>query len=175
MDEQGFQTPTAADLASVRKILERRIGERGIGLLTTVSGEGVPHATWMGTISAPRWDQVITITSPDSRKIANIKANPRVEWLFGLDSLGELVYLEGRAEIITLESEIKRYWKTLPDKHQAFFLLYFNSSLGFSVVRTRVDAVVFCVPTKNRKVRIDPAALRAGEEAGAGEASPDPE
>ncbi|MHC4925658.1 MAG: pyridoxamine 5'-phosphate oxidase family protein, partial [Planctomycetota bacterium] len=131
-------------------MLESQTGPGGTGILTTAGGDGVPHATWMGTVVAPRWDQLATITSPDSRKVANIRANPNVEWLFSSTNRAELVYLEGQAEVVTEPREIKRYWKALPDKGRAFFLLYFNSGLGFCVLRTRIEQAVLCLPAEYR-------------------------
>ena len=60
-------------------------------------------------------------------------------------------------------AQIKSYWETLPDKNRAFFLLYFNSDLGFCVIRTWIEAVVYCVPAKNQKVRFAPELLRDGD------------
>ena len=160
MTDSLVTSPPADDLAAARGILRDETGPGGTGLLTTVSAEGVPHATWMGTIAAPRWDHLATITSPDSRKAANIRSNPKVEWLFSPPNRTELVYLEGEAEIVTAAGEIKRYWQALPDKNRAFFLLYFNSELGFCVIRTWLDAVCYCVPAENRKVRFPADLLR---------------
>ena len=150
----NLPTSTSEDFELARGILQQRLGGGGGAMLTTVSPEGRPHATWMGTLGAHDFGEIVTITSPGSEKVRNIKSNSRVEWLFTGPDRRALVYLEGAATIIEDVVEIKRYWEIVNDKEEAFFLQYFNTGIGFSILRTLVDAAYYCVPTENYKVEL---------------------
>ena len=115
-------------------------------ILTTASGEGAPHATWMASWCAQDGHEVITITSPDSLKIANIKSNDSVEWLFSNADKTVLVYLRGTAQIVTEVAEVKRWWNEIQDKTRAFFLERYNSGIGVSVIKTQVREAEYVRP-----------------------------
>lgn len=108
----------------------------------------------MGAISAPEPGQILSLTSPDSRKVGNLRENPKVEWMFSEMNRKKLLYLGGRAELVEDVADLKECWKNIPGKGQAFFLRYFNSGPGFAVIRTRVESVVLVVPEEFRKVSI---------------------
>jgi len=129
-------------------------GHTLLAMLTTASSEGVPHATWMGTIGMPNSSRILTITSPDSLKVRNIRENPSVEWLISRMSRQELLYLRGTAQIVEDVAEQKRYWQEIPGKGQAFFLRYFNTGPGFAIIRTEIESAVLVVPEEFRSVPI---------------------
>jgi general stress protein 26 len=134
-------------------------GRPFLAMLTTASAEGVPHATWMGAILAPDPGEVLTLTSPDSLKVRNIRENSAVEWLVSAMSRKELLYLQGHAEIVEEVADLKQCWAQIPGKGQAFFLRYFNPGPGFSVIRTVVESAILVVPEEFRKVEIPLVAL----------------
>ena len=140
-------------LAAARLWNRQKAGTPRLALLTTVGPDGGPHATWMGMARTEEEDTVLTITSPDSDKVRNIRAQPRVEWLITSSDRKELLYLNGKAEVIDDVPEMKRCWKMMPGKEKAFFLRYYNSGIGFSVIRTKVESVVYVVPEECRKTR----------------------
>lgn len=150
---------TQADVEAAQQVITRALNPGEYGLMTTVSEGGRPHATWMGAFAVDSWREIVTITSPDSKKVENIYANPMVEWLLMTPNNQALVYLEGSAHIVEDPREIKRCWQKIPDKQQAFFLQYFNSGIGFAVIKTWVESICYCVPTENRKATISPADL----------------
>lgn len=126
-----------------------------IALLSTADTEGRAHATWMATIAVTDERQIITLTSPDSRKAANIESNPNVEWQFFDEDKSNLVYLTGTAEIVFAPDEIRKYWNLMKHKEQAFFLDHFNSGMGFAIVRTEVVSVQYVQPRENESCEID--------------------
>ena len=130
-----------------------------LALLTTVRPDGAPHATWMGAARCDDPDTLLTITSPDSDKVVNIRANPKVEWLTGSPDRKELLYLMGEAEVVEDVAEIKRCWQAIPGKGKTFFIRYYNSGIGFAVVKTRVKQAVYVVPEENRKTHFEVAEL----------------
>ena len=140
-------------------ILRTAMEQSEAALLTTASADGIPHATWMATMTALDFRGLLTLTSPDSRKVSNIKSNPRVEWLFTDARKEGLVYLEGTATVLDDIATLKEAWERIPHKERAFFLASFNSKPGFAVIETRIESVTYCVPAENRKVDIDPGVL----------------
>lgn len=69
-------------LIRVKSMLSKSMDEHGEAIVVTVNAAGLPHASWMGTLSSPNIGKLLTMTSPDSRKVLNILENPRVEWIF---------------------------------------------------------------------------------------------
>lgn len=97
--------------------------------------------------------EILSITSPDSDKIQNLRANHQVEWLITSQDRLQQLYLEGEAEIVEKVSEIRKLWNMISDKQQLYFMKFYNSGLGFSIVRTRVTCVVYVAPEEKRKAR----------------------
>lgn len=150
---ETLDSAAAARLAN--EIVFCQLNGVGIALLTSADEEGKPHATWMATVAPTGKRQFVTLTSPDSRKVANIRSNPKVEWLFSSPDRFTMVYTEGSAQIILSPEEIRFYWNLMKQKDQAFFLDSYNSGMGFAIVRTEVDAVSLVLPRDNRKFSID--------------------
>ncbi len=131
-------------------------GKPVVALFSTVSAEGRPHVTWMFVSrSRDSEPEVLTITSPDSDKIGNVRANPKVEWLLTSQDRMENLYLEGEAEVVEDVAEIKRLWEMIEGKERAFFMRYYASGMGFAIIRTRLSHAVFSVPEEYRKVRYE--------------------
>lgn len=126
-------------------------------ILTTVGADAVPHATWMSTVTSGDLDEVLTITSPDSEKVGNIRDTGQAEWMFTSASKDYVVYLSGATEVVEDVAEIKRCWEVIPEKAHAFFLGYYNSGMGFAILRTRVEKIVLCEPKRFRKLCLRPA------------------
>lgn len=143
------------DLDAAKRLFGQfRPGKPAVALLGTVSEEGRPHTTWMfASRSLDPGVEILTITSPDSDKVKNVRACSAVEWLLTSQDRMENLYLEGEAEVVEDVAEIKRLWNMVGGKEGAFFMRYYNSGMGFSIIRTRVTEVVYAVPEEYRKVR----------------------
>ena len=131
-------------------ILETFRQGHGLGVLCTRMPSGEPHACWMGTIALPRLDRVLTISSPDSRKVTNIRKYPAVEWMFLDEARETVLYLRGQARVVEEVAAIKSAWQELPDKSQAYFLPYQHGA-GFVLIETRVETLEALVPKENAK------------------------
>jgi general stress protein 26 len=143
---------TENEVARRVQALVRRVTEGdGEAVLTTVRPDGSPHATWMGTLSARGGRELVTITSPDSEKVINIRENPQVEWMFTDEEKTVVVYFRGEAVLVKGMDRIKAAWEAIHDKGRAFFLEHYNSGIGFAVIRTTVQSVEYCVPEEFRK------------------------
>lgn len=132
---------------AIRDVVDSLIEGRGEALLTTASADGKPHTTWMATIALPdEGGELVTITSPTSRKATNIRENPVVEWLFTDELKRCLVYLEGKAEVVEDPARVKHGWAALPDKDRAYFLNFINSGIGFAVISSKVQTATLVMP-----------------------------
>jgi general stress protein 26 len=115
-------------LSSARKIMEKA----GYCALITLGEDGSPQARVVDPFP-PDSGMVIRIaTKPTTRKIAQIKRDPRVT-LFYLNPDGSgYVTVLGRAELITAAREKEKYWKT------AWSFFYKDKYLGDDYVIIRI-------------------------------------
>ncbi len=146
---------TSEEAASaIREMLGVALRNQREGLLTTVTPEGRPHATWMGTVSTPDFVHLITLTGTHTDKVANIRANPGVEWMFTSPDRKTLVYFEGTAEIILDEEMKHRYIQMVPDESRGFFMRYYRAGGEWCVIKTHIEAAVYGMPGAYTKVRL---------------------
>ena len=147
------EPPNEADLEVARRLMGQvQPGKASVILLSTISSRGRPHATWMfASRSTDPGIQILTITSPESQKVGYLAENPGVEWLLSSGDRMEQLYLEGDAEVVEDVGEIKRLWAMIGGKERAFFMKYYNSGIGFSIVRTVVDRASLVYPERYRR------------------------
>ena len=124
------------------------------GLLTTVDKDGWPHATWMNFQTKGTLDEIFTITAPTTQKVANLRANPRTEWMFSHPdfTIENIAYASGETRIIEADA-VQPYWDAIPGKSHAFFRQYSDSDdfRHFVVLVTKITKVVLCRPIAYRK------------------------
>lgn len=116
------------------------------GMLATIDSDGVPRMRWMQTLSLDHFPHLYALCSPSSRKVAQIRASPRVSWLFTSDSGNMIVNLSGRANIITEPAEVNGIWRLIEHKENAYFLDLKSDAEGIAVIDTLVDEVDCSVP-----------------------------
>lgn len=147
-------------LIRVKSMLSKSMDEHGEAIVVTANAAGLPHASWMGTLSSPNIGKLLTMTSPDSRKVLNILENPRVEWIFTSSNKDEVVYLRGNAQVVHEPSEVESAWKKLKDKTRAYFMQFLtNPGITFFIIETNVDEIEFAVPKENAYKIIRPPFL----------------
>jgi general stress protein 26 len=114
--------------------------------LSTVGEGQVPFTRWMSPIFlGGDWKAVYALVAPRSRKVAQVRANPSVTWVFNTPTFDEVITLRGTAEIVDdamLRAEI---WEALPDKTRSFILMN-DENLAFSILRTKVRSVEYVRP-----------------------------
>lgn len=128
-------------------------------ILTTISPEGWPHAAWMGTAASPDHRHIFTLTSPDSAKVRHIRQNPRTEWMLVDSERKTVLYLRGDSRVVDDVGEMKHAWQLFPDKSRAFFLSFFNSGPGYSVIETTILEVEWHLPQEGKRGKLPPASL----------------
>ncbi len=130
------------------------------GILSTIDESGSPQSRWMATMSFDDFPDLYTLTSATSRKVAQIKNNPLVHWMFSNEDLSFIVNLAGTAEVYLHEAEaMKRIWRQIVDKSRAFFLGDSVKGPGFVVIHTKVVRVECTIPKNVLTYSIDPAEL----------------
>lgn len=134
--------------------LLRGTGQPRLGLLVTADSNCRPHATYMGSLASPSFDRLLTMTSPDSRKVRNILENSQVEWLFLDEERDEVLYLWGTARVIQDPREVERAWRDMPDKTRAYFLPYQETvGMRFLMFETSIDVFEYRIPRTNESFR----------------------
>jgi general stress protein 26 len=90
--------------------LERTIDASRGAILSTVDENGAPRSRWMvaGMLrGAPGY--IYAVTSPESRKVREIRVNPKVSWLVERDGFQEVMCVNGDAAVVdnpSLESVV---------------------------------------------------------------------
>ena len=135
------------------KIASTVVGDGGLCLLSTADAEGQPHATWMNAHVLEGLVEIVAVTAPNTDKVANVRANPRAEWMFSSSSMETVIYLSGPTEIVTDPDKAEALWHAVPRKSKAYFRQYSKSDspTDFSIIRTLVERVQHCRPPGYRK------------------------
>jgi len=115
------------------------------GVLTTVDAEGVPRMRWMATLSLSEFPHLYALTSPKSRKVEQIRANPKVSWMFTTEGSSMVVNLSGTATIVTDKTAVNRIWEMVEDKSNAYFLSL-DSNDGVTVIDTLIEDIECVAP-----------------------------
>ncbi len=116
------------------------------GALATIDREGKPHMRWMSTLSLQEFPCLYALTSPVSRKVEHIRANPNVSWMFTTESSSMVINLSGTASIVTDKNVINRIWRVIENKSNAFFLSLDTAADGIAVIETVIEDIECVVP-----------------------------
>jgi len=132
--------------------VSRVLLETPFAILCTVSEDGKPFARWMSPIFATgNLKEVHTLAAPSSRKVAHIKKNPSVSWVFNTPSFDEVIILRGKA-VLEQDAFVRaQIWEAMPDK-QRTFILENDENLTFQVIRTFVETVEYLKPRAGQTV-----------------------
>ncbi|HEX4140179.1 MAG TPA: pyridoxamine 5'-phosphate oxidase family protein [Candidatus Methylacidiphilales bacterium] len=142
---ESFRLPSAHAEHVVRLARQLADGKRP-GMLATVDSAGTPHMRWMQTLSLDQFPHLYALCSPSSRKVAQIRAQPRVSWIFTSETGNMVVHISGRAAILTEPAEVNRIWRLIEQKENAYFLDLKAGAEGVAVIDTLVDEIDCAVP-----------------------------
>ncbi len=149
MSESPSPGPTAKAKAHGQHVisLAKRLADGNRpGVLATVDREGRPHVRWMSTLSLLEFPNLYAITSPTSRKVEHIRANPKVTWMFTTEGSSMVINLSGTATIVSDKNDINRLWRVIENKSNAFFLSLDSTSDGIAVIETVIEDMECVVP-----------------------------
>jgi general stress protein 26 len=132
----------------------RLIEDCNVGILTTADKDGQPHATWMNFQTRGYLDEIFTITAPTTQKVANLRANPRTEWMFFHPGFHaeSIVYVTGETRIIE-GGAVAPWWDAMPGKARAYFRRHSEADdpAKFVALVTKVTGATCCCPIAYHK------------------------
>ena len=113
-------------------MLEKIISEARTAVLSTVDVTGRPMMRWM-TPAVLGGGTIYAVTSPRFAKVAQIRKNPQVSWMFQTATLNTIVTVQGRMNILenpsirmevleTLGSRLQTFWKVNQDERDLVVL-----------------------------------------------------
>lgn len=142
---------TSSELA---RVAIRLIRDCSYGLITTADENGQPHATWMNFQTRGQLDEIFTVTAPTTQKVANLRANPRSEWMFFHPGFHaeSIVYVTGETRIVEGDG-VRKWWDAMPESSRSYIRQHCDTSdpTQFVALVTTVDAVTCCCPVAYRK------------------------
>src|SRR5690606_34119762 len=105
------------------KLLQRAadvIDQVKVGVMMTVNAEGNPHGRWMGATTRHGASRLFTLTAKETRKIEQLRGNPRVCWLFTSADFADVVMICGTAVIHEGGTMLQEAWDLLKETGQTF-------------------------------------------------------
>ena len=137
-----YEKPHAHAEHVVRLAKQLADGTRA-GVLATVDENGAPHVRMMTTVSLQEFPHLYALTSPTSRKMEHIQANPHVTWMFSTDTSSLVINLSGKARILTDSTSVNRIWQLIENKTNAYFLA---AASGVAVIDTLIEDIECTIP-----------------------------
>ncbi|STY29004.1 pyridoxamine 5'-phosphate oxidase [Legionella wadsworthii] len=96
-------------------------------ILSSTSLDGAPHSRIVAIREISR-EGILFFTQRGTRKVNEIRNNPRVSLVFWMEILQQEVIIEGKAHFLTT-AENKKYWDSYPRWAQIRFLSYAPTSM----------------------------------------------
>ena len=157
IDPESFDIEDSEDILGLARTL---VNGHHPGILSTVNDEGKPEVRWMSTLDFSEFPIFHTLTGPDSRKVEQIKKHPDVNWMFFNQDRSLILNVIGKARILTDTPTLKRIWKKVEDKSQAYFLNQYAKGPGFVVIETQVESIKCTSPKSALCFAIEPSELK---------------
>lgn len=134
------------DTQQLLTIIEAILDISKTAVLITADSQGNPHARWMTpTVLKYRPGAIFAFSVPDTLKLKNIEANPRVEWLLQNPNLTRVINIIGRARVIDNPS-----FKTeLMDILGSSLAVFWKANSGkddFVIIETVIEEAVYLEP-----------------------------
>ena len=127
------------------------LDEHGTGLLATTDAEGAPHVRWLTpTVLRDRPGTIYALTGPRFAKVAQIRAHPRVEWMFQVPSLTEIVTVRGTMSVVDNPSLRAELLEAVGPRLRAFFQLA-KDGRDLAVLETAIEEATHYLPMEGRK------------------------
>ncbi len=127
----------------------RVVNRAFLGMLTTVDETHMPCARWMGTATAENGLHTLyTLTGKNSRKLAHVRGNPNVCWVFSDTEYNDIVTLYGQAIIHTSPLATQQVWDRLCDFARTWCTskIAHEQDMEFVTLETSVTKIEFMSP-----------------------------
>lgn len=157
--EDDMETFDVEDSEDIIGLVKGLVNGEHPGILCTIDRNGLPRARWMSTLDFKSFPVFHSLTAPGSRKVAQIREHPEVQWMFSNHDKSLIVNLTGTARILTEVRTLKRVWQEVVDKSRTYFLDQFAEGLGFVVIETTVSLIEVCSPANQLRFAVNPSEL----------------
>ena len=123
----------------------------GTGLLATTDAEGAPHVRWLTpAVLRDRPDAIYALTAPGFAKVAQVRARPRVEWMFQDPSLAEIVTVRGTVSVVDNPSLRAEVLEAVGPRLRTFWSLA-KDARDLVVLETAIEEATRYLPMEGRK------------------------
>lgn len=121
------------------------VNNYSLGVLTTISDDGVPHARWMATVAMDGVRRIYTLSGQHARKIEQIRRHPQVTWIFTDPHHRNVASLFGTASVETSAIDTQAVWDMLA-----------RSATNYAMGATSDEANIelCCIETRVRRVEL---------------------
>ena len=127
------------------------IDESPAAVMATVDNDGNPHIRWMiPTVLMGSPGLIYAVTSPDAKKVDDLKANQKSEWLIQKRDLGEILNVSGPTRVLDNPSLMAQVVEKLGRKIQ-FFWKYNAETYDFHVIEVSIENGVYYKPARGHK------------------------
>jgi pyridoxamine 5'-phosphate oxidase len=141
----------AMDSRDVMKRVAAIVEAHGTGLLATVDETGSPHMRWLTpALLRERPGTIFAITAPRFAKVVQVRAQPRVEWMFQTPTLDEIVSVRGVINVVENPSLRAEVLELLGPRLGTFWKLA-HDARDLVVLETVVEEATRFLPMEGRK------------------------
>jgi pyridoxamine 5'-phosphate oxidase len=138
------------DAREIMNRIESILEAHGTGLLATTDREGKPHVRWLTpAVLRDRFGAVYALTAPHFAKVAQVRANPYVEWMFQTPSLAEVVTARGRMNVVDNPSLRAEVLEVIGPRLRTFWKLA-RDERDLAVLETVIEEATLLLPMEGR-------------------------
>lgn len=142
------------DTSEVLYMTESILDDVKTAVLATTDKDGCPHMRWMTPTFLRGHDGVLfAVTSPHFRKVIELQAEPKVEWMVQTASLDKIINLKGYVNILDNPAIKNEVMETVGRKLRTFWK-YNADTTDFVVLETMLEQATVMFPTKGIKVSV---------------------
>ncbi|MGA2974251.1 MAG: pyridoxamine 5'-phosphate oxidase family protein [Spirochaetia bacterium] len=127
------------------------IEAHGTGVLATVDKDGNPHLRWLTpTLLRERPGALYAVTAPRFSKVMQVRAHPRVEWMFQTPTLDEVISVRGLINVVENPSLRAEVLEVLGPRLGTFWKIA-HDARDLVVLETVVEEATRFLPMEGRK------------------------
>ncbi|GAK50776.1 pyridoxamine 5'-phosphate oxidase-related FMN-binding protein [Candidatus Moduliflexus flocculans] len=131
--------------------VEQILDDVHTGVLATIDEQGNPQMRWMTpSLIKGRPNVLFAITSPHFRKVVQLNANARVQWMIQTRAVDEVVNLRGKINVLDNPAIRAEVMEQL-GKQLAIFWRVNSEHTDFIVLETIIEEATYFRPMKGVK------------------------
>ena len=116
------------------------------GVLATIDEDGKPRVRWLTPVILPGHPGAIyALTVPRSPKVAHLRTNPSVEWMFQTPAFSEVLSIRGRIHVVDNPSLRRQVLEALGQRLTALWRLTHDVA-DLSALETVIEEATCYLP-----------------------------